>query len=203
MKSVVLFVSLIIPSLCNAATLSGNNGVEILAVDGQKIKSAFFSSKAPELSQGDHQIVVRYANSFRESDIVESKPHIFTVNIQGDTEITVKNIHNQSQAENAIRKGLTWIVEQNGQTQKISGSDPLSGEGYLPYRDIEKLISAYNQEKGIAVASSAVAATSGKSDNASHNISQASSAQLIQLYNSASKEERKTFRIWLLEQDMK
>lgn len=201
MKSLVLCVSLIMPPLCNAATLTADNGVQILALDGQKVESSFFSSKAPEVAQGDHQVVVRYSNSFRESDIVESKPHIFTLNITGDTLITLKEMRNQSQAENALRKGLTWIVEDNGQTQEIVGSDTLSGEGYLPYRDIEKLISAYNQEKGISIASSAVPAVTA--ENISNNTNQTSAGQLMKLYHSASKEEKKAFRIWLLEQDLK
>ncbi|MFT6985818.1 MAG: hypothetical protein ACJAT7_001638 [Psychromonas sp.] len=192
MKYLILFVSLILPSLCNAAILTGVNGVEILAVDGQKIESTFFTSKAPEVSPGDHQVVVRYANSFGKSEIMESKPHIFTVNIEGNSEITVENINSQSQAEHAIRKGFTWIVKyNNGQTKKIIASDTLSGEGYLPYRDIEKLIDTYNQEQGISMASSTVTAGQGRAE------------KLIELYNLASKEERKAFRIWLLEQDLK
>jgi len=192
--------------LCNAATLTGDNGVQILAVDGQKVEGGFFSSKTPEVSQGNHQVVVRYSKSFRESDIVESKPHIFTLNITGDTLITLKEMRNQSQAENALRKGLTWIVKDNGQTQEIVGSDTLSGEGYLPYRDIEKLISAYNQEKGISIASAAipiVAAANVNSENVSDNTNQTTTGQLMKLYHSASKEEKKGFRIWLLEQDLK
>lgn len=191
MKFLILFVSLILPPLCNAAILTGDNGVEILALDGQKIKSSFFTSKAVEVSEGDHQVVVRFANSFGKSEILESKPNIFTLNIQGDTEITVENINNESQAEHAIRKGFTWIVNNSEQTQKIVASDTLLGEGYLPYKNIEKLITAYNQEQGISMRSSTVAAGQGSSE------------QLICLYNSASKEERKAFRIWLLEKDLK
>lgn len=209
MKASVVLLSLMMIPFSHAATLKGDNGVEILAIDGKEVESGFFASKGPELSEGDHQVVVRYSNNFKKGETVESKPHLFNIDIKGDTEISIRNFHNQHQAEKEIKQGVTWIVTNNEQTLEIAGSDTLSGKGYLPYSDIEKLITDYNQEHGISlnsVATVPVTTTSvmtAGSNLTTSNVSQAKTEQLIQIYNSATKEERKAFRIWLLEQDMK
>ncbi|WP_019614367.1 DUF2057 domain-containing protein [Psychromonas ossibalaenae] len=207
MKGLVLLLSLIMVPFSQANSLIGGKGVEILAVDGQKIKSNFFTSADAQLTEGSHQVVVKYVNSFRNKELIHSKPYIFDIEVIGETEIAVKNFNTQSQAENEMRKGLTWIVSNEQETKKIAGSDTLHGEGYLPYSDIEKLITAYNNEQGItlanAPATAAVTTTPATAGEPNNNLNQAKSEQLMQLYNSASKEERKAFRIWLLEQEMK
>ncbi|WP_028865494.1 DUF2057 family protein [Psychromonas aquimarina] len=206
MKGLVLILTLIIAPFTQANNLIAGKAVEILAVDGQKIKGGFFSSADAQLTEGSHQVVVKYVNSFRNKELIHSKPYIFDIDVIGETEIAVKNFNTQSQAESEMRKGLTWIVSNEQETTKIVGSDILTGQGYLPYSDIEKLITAYNKEQGITLANAPVAVTTAATaaaDKPNNNLNLAKSEQLMQLYNSASKEERKAFRIWLLEQEMK
>lgn len=202
MKISAALLSLLIIPLGHAATLSGNNGVEILAVDAQKIKQNFFGSEPINLADGKHQIVVKYANNFKNGETVESKPHIFDLDIAGDTEISIKRFPNQYLAEKEIKKGLTWIINNAGKTTKIEKSTILQAEGYFPYRDIEKLIAAYNKKNGIDQPASATEmplSTTAKTVTAT---TAASAEQLKQIYQAATKEQRKAFRLWLLEQDM-
>lgn len=196
MKPVVLFLLLLIFPLTHAATLRGVNGVEILAVDGQKISANVLNNKPTEHPEGNHQIVVKYKKNVNNKGLVQSKPHIFNVDIIGDTAISVRNFNDTLQAENQIKQGITWIVTNSKETRNIIGSDSLSGTGFMPYRDIEKLIKDYNQSNGIYL-------TSAEGHMINNEPGQDKTQQLIKLYQSASKEQRKNFRIWLLEQDIK
>lgn len=105
MKMSAVFFSLMMIPLSHAASLKGDNGVEILAVDAQKIKQSFFGGKPVNITDGKHQIVVKYANNFKNGDTVESKPHIFDLDIHGDTEISIKHFSNQNLAEKEIKQG--------------------------------------------------------------------------------------------------
>ena len=201
MKGLVLLLSLVVLPFTHAATLTGNNGVQIVAIDGSKHKSAFLNKKIADLSEGKHQVVVEWEDSFKSNGLVSSKPHIFDIEITGDTVISVKNFNTQSQAEQAIRKGLTWIINDPQTTYEIVGSDTLSGEGLFPYGDIEKLIVEYNQQQGISLAP--VATSSVLVSSTSLDLISATQQQLIDVYNSATKDQQKAFRIWLIEQDMK
>ena len=197
MRFFILLLSLLSISFAQATTLTASKGVRILAVDGKTVEGGFLSKEDPNLSNGTHQIVVRYINSFRNGDTVESKPHIFDLNISDDTQITVQKFNNQYQAEKAIRKGLVWLIVTKSGTQKIAESDTLTGKGFMPYSDIEKLITDYNQQNGIKIASTATVLT------ANETTGENKTEQLIELYNAANQAERKAFRLWLLEQDMK
>jgi uncharacterized protein YccT (UPF0319 family) len=194
-----------------AATLIGEHGVEIVAIDGEEVESGFFGSEDSQLSDGNHQIVVKYAKNFRKDERVESRPYIFDLNIKGDTKISVDNINSQNQAERAIRDGLVWIVKNDGPIQTIEDSAQLTDDGYFPYRNIKKLITAYNQENDITLTSvtttrqaEEIKATGQPKKHKMKTMGeQSKTQQLVETYKAATKSERKAFRIWLLEQDMK
>lgn len=187
-----------------ALTLAGSNGVEILAIDGKVVKSSFFTQQAPQLTKGNHQIVIRYSNQFNQDQLLESRPHIFTLDLQQDTEISVQSMNTQRQAEKRIKSGLIWQIITTDNQYEIKESDILQGKGFMPYSDIEALVSSYNKENSIItsavkvdsaeVKSSVPIAVEAVNDNKS---------PLITLYQQASQSEKKAFRLWLLEQDMK
>ena len=181
-----------------ALELKGVNGVEILAINGKEVQSSFFSKNKNELQAGEHQIVVRYTAQFNNDELIESRPAIFTIDLQQDTKISVEQINNQRQAEKKIKAGLKWQVVTDDKEYQVKNSDTLEGKGFMPYSDIEKLIVAYNLDNNITTAeitetTAKVAATS----------TAAQENNLISLYQQSSKEQKKAFRLWLLEQDMK
>lgn len=230
----ILLSSLIFTPFTQASTLSVATSVKLLALDGKRVDSSFFRNDDPSLSHGTHQIVVRYINNFRNGDTIESKPYIFDLTVVDDAEISVKKFHNQYQAEKAIKEGLVWQITTDAGTQEISNADTLTGTGFMPYSDIEKLIAEYNKQKGIkiaptatltapketvtasatttastatsaiaeteAVATTAVATTTVLAVNETADTNKTD--QLIEIYNSATKAERKAFRLWLIEADM-
>lgn len=197
MKKIILLLSLLAIPFSNAAQLTGTSNVEILAVDGKKIEGNAFTRKDIIVKDGKHQIVLQYSGTFKKSKgSIESKPHIFTVDIKGDTRFSTKKFSRATQAERAIKAGLVWEITSNDKTIEVADTDSLNGSGFMPYRDIEKLIADYNQENGIAgsdIPAIVAAPKNGK----------ATKADLIKLYNLASKKERKAFRVWLIEADMK
>jgi uncharacterized protein YccT (UPF0319 family) len=179
-----------------ALDLEGINGVEIIAIDGKKVKTNFFSEGQMDLKPGEHQIVVSYSVHFNNKRLTESKPAIFTVDLQQDTKISVDKFSSHYQATKQMEKGLTWQVISNGKQYQVNNSDTLYGEGFMPYGDMEKLIEKYNQQHNIALVKPKAAANTG-------NIADLQQNSLSSLYQQASKEDKKAFRLWLLEQDMK
>ncbi|PKG40995.1 DUF2057 family protein [Psychromonas sp. Urea-02u-13] len=199
--SAVLLTLAMIPS-SYALELEGVNGVEILAINGKEVKNSFFSQKSNKLKAGEHQIVVRYSTQFNNDDIIESRPAIFSIDLQQDTKISVQQMNTQRQAEKQIKAGLTWQISSEDNQYKIDDSTTLEGKGFMPYSDIEALIVAYNQENNIALATSGTVAVAVAAATAT-TVASTQKGTLQSLYQQASKEEKKAFRLWLVEQDMK
>ena len=204
MRFLVLFLSLVLIPISHAATLKGVNGVELLAIDGQKISSGMLNSKDLNVTNGEHQVVVQFAKRINQQNMVYSRPTVFSINVVGDTEIKVRNFRDVNQAESTVRKGLVWVVNNDKETIKVTDGDELFEEGFQIKPDIEKLIAKYNQTNGITepvlVGANEVQIEKNtfKGENM-HNKTQ----QLITIYQKSSLEEKKAFRMWLLEQDIK
>ena len=206
MKILTLILSFILMPIAYAGTLSSNNGIEILAVNGEKISSNMFNGKSIDLSDGKHQVVVQYSGNFKKSrGSIESKVHVFFVNMHGDTVISTTKFKRKRQVENAIRNGFVFIVKSNSETIEMKNSDVIKGEGFMPYSKIESLVAKYNatHNTGIAPAVGLVISTSNVAMTKAPHTGATTSADLIKAYNSADKAQRKAFRVWLLEQDMK
>ncbi|ABM03578.1 conserved hypothetical protein [Psychromonas ingrahamii 37] len=204
MRFLVVLITFCVMSSSYAATLTAERNVEILAVDGQKYSNQILDTSDFTLPKGQHQIVVRYSNSFPKDGMLTSKPYIFNIQADNNTTIAAVEIFNSyEQAKKALETGITWRVTNQNNSVMIKDADILSGEGFLPYHDIEKLIAKYNKDEGIISSSTAdnLAITAqGESSDYSNS---APIEQLIKVYNSASKADKKAFRIWLIEQDMK
>lgn len=200
--SAVLLTLAMIPS-SYALELEGVNGVEILAINGKEVKNSFFSQKSNKLKAGEHQIVVRYSTQFNNDDIIESRPAIFSIDLQQDTKISVQQMNTQRQAEKQIKAGLTWQISSEDNQYKIDDSTTLEGKGFMPYSDIEALIVAYNQEHNIALATSGTVTATTLTAATATTVASTQKGTLQSLYQQASKEEKKAFRLWLVEQDMK
>jgi uncharacterized protein YccT (UPF0319 family) len=202
MKKIFTILALIFMHNSYALELQGANGVEILAIDGKKLSSSLFKrDEVPNITPGEHQIVVRFSNTYYNDQLVQSRPAIFNIDLQQDTKISVSGMTTDAKAERAIRKGIVWEVISEDNQYSIKDSDILRDNGFMPYRDIEAVIEKYNQKnnisKPVAVASVAEVDTKISATTAE------ASVPLITLYQQASREEKKAFRLWLLEQDMK
>ncbi|MGB5445561.1 MAG: DUF2057 domain-containing protein [Psychromonas sp.] len=205
MRFLILVLSFMLIPISHAAMLKGVNGVELLAIDGQKLKTGgMFSDKNYNLADGKHQVVVKYTKRLNEQNMVYSRPTIFSINVVGDTEIKVRDFANVNQAESAIRNGLTWIVKNSKKTINVTDADELFEEGFQIKPDLEKLIFEYNQKNNL-VPSAAIAKSMSDipSSPAKNSKVDNKTQQLITIYRASSLEEKKAFRMWLLEQDIK
>lgn len=207
MKTLTLILAFIFMPLAYAGTLSSNNGVEILAVNGSKLSSSLFGSKSIDLENGKHQVAVQYSGNFDDSKgSINSKVHIFFIDMQGDTVISTTKFKRSTQVENAIRDGLVFKIISDDKTIEVKDSDVIKGEGFMPYSKIEELVAKYNatHNTGVAPAAAlAITTTSSIAMTKASDTGKTTTDDLIKLYNSASKADRKAFRVWLIEQDMK
>lgn len=202
MKILILILSFILIPVTYAGTLSSSNGVEILTVNGVKPSNSMLK----ELTDGKHQVVVQYSGIFKKGKgSISSKVHVFFINMHGDTVISTTKFKRERQAKNAIRSGLVFSVKSDAETIEVKNSDIIKGEGFMPYSKIETLVAKYNaiHKTGIAPAEGLVISTPQTAMTKAPHTGVTTSDDLIKFYNSADKAQRKAFRIWLLEQDMK
>jgi len=229
MKKVTTILALLLAQNSYALQLEGMNGVEILAINGTKVESSLFSNQAaPEVDAGYHQVVLRYSKEFDEENrTAESSPVIFNIDLQQDTVISVANYNTLNKAENAIDKGLVWQAKSAGNQYVITDAVTLKDSGFLPFRDIEAVIAAYNKKNNITIATpiknaetivgtttpqpsvvgitaTTAAVTAASATKASDlKTDQCTGLDQIALYQQSTPAQKKAFRLWLLEQDLK
>jgi len=219
MKKITTILALMLVQNSYALQLEGVNGVEIMAINGEKLTSSFLGSKSKsELAEGTHQVVVRYSANFDNEDLVTSRPTIFTLDLQQDTQISAFDVKSKYKAERAVRKGMTWeITGADNSSYKISNADILRGEGFMPYSDIEGLIATYNKEHNIiiaraveekaaavpSVAPTIIGASSVVETASATTATPAAARDLATLYQQSTAAQKKAFRLWLVEQDLK
>jgi len=222
MKKVTTILALLLAQNSYALQLEGSDDIEILAINGTKVESALFSSdQAPEIDAGYHQVVLRYSKDFDEENrTAQSSPVIFNIDLQQDTLISVANYNTLNKAENAIDKGLVWHAKSADNQYEITDAVTLKDSGFLPFRDIEAVIATYNKQNNITIAEPikstgmVVGATAQPATVVGLTASTAAAQTTLQtdpctgldqiaLYQQSTPAQKKAFRLWLLEQDLK
>tara|TARA_R110001583_G_scaffold112917_6_gene263130 strand:+ start:7195 stop:7827 length:633 start_codon:yes stop_codon:yes gene_type:complete len=210
MKKIFTLVALMLVQHSYALELKGIDGVEILAINGKKIDSSMFSDDTkPNLEPGKNQIVVRYAKEFYVGQELRSRPSIFTIDIQQDTQISVDNFRTENKAQRAVNNGLDWHITSKDNKYTVTDSHVLIDNGFFPYNDIEEVVWRYNQKNNIsteAIASTEKAEISNTATNKNSINSRNSGSDqytIQEFYKKLSNEDKKAFRMWLIEQEMK
>tara|TARA_R110001583_G_scaffold112917_4_gene263114 strand:+ start:568 stop:1203 length:636 start_codon:yes stop_codon:yes gene_type:complete len=193
-----------------AFNLESTMGVEILAIDGREVDNRLLvKEEVNDLDAGKHQIVVRYSTKFHDESLLDSRPAVLSIDIQQDTTISVEKFRSHREAKKLIKENVTWKIISKDKEYLIDDADYLRGKGFMPYGNIEALILDYNQENNIVAMVPKTAAPVALSPSNTVNIPAAGNLEntqgnpLISLYQQASMEQKKAFRFWLLEQDMK
>jgi len=228
MKKMTAMLALLLVQNSYALELKGVEGVEILAINGEKVVNTVFSDqKKPNIEAGVHQIVIRYEKYFDdENRTALSRPVIFNIDLQQDITISAGYYNTLSKAERAINEGLTWTISDAKQQYTVNDATILKSSGFLPYSDIEGLIETYNKNNNIIIASSAkalsatppsqptivgttaaiqesTAIVTNQAAATSMTIENCSGMDQIALYQQSTLAQKKAFRLWLLEQDLK
>jgi len=184
MKALGLFLILTASPFVHSGEIVVNNRVNILAVDGVKINDSFFNENKFEVKDGTHQIVVRFNYKFKNKDRLESRPYIFDLDVKGKTSIKTDKYTTHAQTEKNMKQGLTWYVKNETKQYVIKDAAQLKGQGFMPYRDIEKLVRHYNQENGFI--------SDDSQDGSDKNY-------LIEQYKAATPEQKQQFKAWFIQ----
>lgn len=216
MKKIVFALLLSVPFSLQAAQLVPEKGVKILFVNGQEVESRISVS---EILPGFNQIVLRMDTKVSKNDLYTSKPYIVSLDVTGDV-VTINHpvARSVQEAERAFRAdNPKWLVEQDGTALGYTQEVLQGREGFMPYAKMDQLIAEQNKRNGIyfengqlvdkpvAVKAAATTAVVESSNvTAESNVELVATDNVNQLkawYLKSSKEERKTFRKWMIDQE--
>lgn len=208
----------------SAATLIPAKGLSVLYVNGQEAESKIGSQQIPK---GDVQLVVKMDKKLgrgNSAKVFTSKPYVLSFTVNGE-EIKIDNppARSHQEAVNAFKSEQpAWELVQDGSALEYTQETLPSKGGLFPYLAMDKLVAEYNQSKGVYFESGqlldkpveaqviAVSATSAvvasvptdvKSPAAKPAVNTTNLDQLKAWYLKSSKEERKEFRRWMIDQE--
>ena len=189
MKIPALLLTIAIAPFAHSGEIITNKSIEVLAINGTEVTSSIFSTQKLEVEDGKQQLVIKYINTFNKSDLVESRPYIVEVEIKGKTTLSTDKINSKAVALNKIKKGLSWNVSNDDGQYTIEGAEQLIGKGFMPYSDIENLVENYNKKHN-----SKRLTVKNRNEQSTENL-------IIEQYKLASKEQKKEFKIWLIDNE--
>lgn len=214
----------LVTGFSSAATIiTPAKGVHILAVNGVLTDDKRSSAEAPN---GTMQVVARYnekLGSGSSARVYDSQPFIFLFDaVDTEVKITAPKVYSYDQAVRVFKKNPEWTVTSERSSIEFT-QDEFNSEGkLLPFVNIENAIQEHNKNKGIyfdngklidkpveaqviaaATTTAAVTSTSSKVEKTATAKPVASSNvdQLKAWYLKSSKEERKAFRRWMIDQE--
>lgn len=211
----LLFTLAILGTTCvQAAQLTTDYTIDVLAINGklvsneQKIDDTHF-----QLPDGDVQLVIQADGLFKDgknSEYFSSKPYVTTFDASKNAVLEMP-VHTKklNQVENAFSKNKTpqWrLHDEDGNTISYTTELLPGKKGFLPYGDLEAVIATYNSQHGIIFegdnAKDLEELTVNVDDKGKVSVNGDNLTQLKLWYTKASKEEKKAFRHWMLDQDM-
>ncbi|WP_114766253.1 DUF2057 domain-containing protein [Vibrio rhodolitus] len=222
LKKITALAAAIIALPLHAAELSAQKGISILLVNGQAAEEKLGTN---QVSDGVIQAVVKVDGKLghgASAEIFESKPYVLTFEATGD-EVKIKfpSLNSVAEARNAFDKAQPdWQVFVDGKEITVEQQMLKGKKGFMPYAGMEKLVAEHNKQRGIyfnngelvdapvaaevaPVATSAVvtANAAAKTSVETPKVAAKNVEQLKAWYLKASKEERKEFRRWMIDQE--
>ncbi|MGF1748848.1 DUF2057 family protein [Vibrio cionasavignyae] len=230
-NSMVVLATLGLAFSVNAATLVPMKGVSVYFINGQEAENRIGKNELEQGENQVVVRMDKKLGKGSSSNVYTSAPYVLTVNVTGDeVKINHPVARSEQEAKVAFRGDAPqWRVTQDGyalayEQEKLKGKD-----GFMPYMQMDELIAAHNAERGItftsgemvvaksaaptataAVATAAVTTTAAAAPRVSASTAskeavapQASDnvGQLQAWYLKASKQERKEFRKWMIDQE--
>ncbi|EXI62936.1 hypothetical protein MHD_01985 [Mannheimia granulomatis] len=192
-KMAAALSALLISSMSVAGTLSSSHFVDILAFDGQRVKSG---TKSVQISENKtHQVVVEVAGTV-EGDFFNSDQIILT--FQGSAENAVLEAPRLNSKLDLRKFNENQTVSIKTDSGKVIShkQDFLKGEGFLASTRVEENLSKYNLGKhpaSVEKFANAPFEAKGQMVVDTKNISE---EQLQVLFQKADKETQKRFLDW-------
>ncbi|CZF77432.1 hypothetical protein GMA8713_00167 [Grimontia marina] len=197
-------------SLANAVTIEIGTDIQTYVLNGKEADAG--SGDKIRLKDGDNQIVVRYKSILKDGSrtkLFESKPYVFQfTNTAKNLSLSVERFRKYIKAEKAFEKGnVEWSIEDTNGKDIPFQLDELPGNpGFLPYDDLPKALATYNKKNGIYFEGQEIKDLNEEvvvavSETGKVELTGDALAQLKLWYTKASKEERKAFRKWVIDQE--
>lgn len=179
-------------ALLQAGSLHVDKAIELLAVDGEVLKS--INTTPRDLKSGDHQVVFRYKNRLRGGSAeaeFKTLPYLMTFSTLASDEVQIlaPDLFTKSQAELYFKNRNVWRVQLNGGVIKTLSYVPLS-EQDVPKEAIQKLLDQYNEAQGNEFVRTEL------EDVKNNDLLK--SIQL--LYLQANEDQRKAIKDWIIRQ---
>lgn len=210
-----LFILLLASSAVSAANVTPKNGVELLFVNGTKVED---KRKSFDVDNGPLQLVVKYSKKLKDSGkdrVYDSNVYVLDINDANDDIIVgVQDLFSYGQATAFFKSKPKWkLVNSAGNKVDYSQEILDKGEGIFPYYDMPKLVREHNEKRGLVVGSGAALAATAQDANATVvEVAETGEKMVVQLdtsnldqlkawYLKSSKEDRKEFRRWMIDQE--
>ncbi|MGX9415797.1 YccT family protein [Vibrio sp. WJH972] len=205
-RFLVLGISLLSSLVVEAATLTVDSTIELMAIDGKKItKSELVKGTLSDISAGEHQLVYRFRASLRDGSmnrLYSTTPNVSFIQFNADDQLSIvlPRLRSYSQANAYFKRDPLWtLVNQKGDEYQLE-YDALPGQGFMPYADIEKPLAAYNLAQGNQYAQDgATKVVTDEVMQGGNDLSLLNTFKL--LYNNATEEQRDQIKQWLAEQE--
>ena len=218
-KQLIVLATAMLALPLSAAELSAQKGISILLVNGQTAEEKLGSNSVEE---GFTQAIVKLDSKLghgASAEIFESKPYVINFDGQGsEFEVKLPRFNSAAEARNAFEKpNPGWQVLVDGRQVEVEQQMLPGKKGFMPYAGMENLVAEHNKQNGIyfkngqlidkPVAVEAAAATTVATVGASEKVAPVTTQatknveQLKAWYLQASKQERKEFRRWMIDQE--
>nr|WP_198597050.1 DUF2057 domain-containing protein [Vibrio splendidus] len=202
----------------SAATLTPQNGVSILFINGQQAENKISEN---HINEGFNQVLVRFDKKFGNSGVYSSAPYILSFNVTGD-EVKIKSPKSRSyiEAEKVFESGNpSWNVVQDEVAIKYQQNVIERKPGFAPFGGLDSRLVEYNESNAIyfkdgvlldkpadavvlvPVATGMVVENEAKAQTKTAPTEAQNVEQLKAWYLKASKKERKEFRKWMIDQE--
>ncbi|PTP27590.1 DUF2057 domain-containing protein [Vibrio splendidus] len=202
----------------SAATLTPQNGVSILFINGQQAENKISEN---HINEGFNQVLVRFDKKFGNSGVYSSAPYILSFNVTGD-EVKIKSPKARSyiEAEKVFESGNpSWNVVQDEVAIKYQQNVIERKPGFAPFGGLDSRLVEYNESNAIyfkdgvlldkpadavvlvPVATGMVVEKEAKTQTKTAPTEAQNVEQLKAWYLKASKKERKEFRKWMIDQE--
>ena len=179
-------------SLTLAGSLDVDKAIELLAVDGQVLKS--LNTTPRDLKSGDHQVVFRYKSRLRDGNAemeFKTLPYLMTFSTLANDEVQIlaPDLFTKSQAELYFSNPNVWRVQFNNGVIKTLNYQPLSEE-QVPKEAIQSLLDQYNEAQ--------------ENEFVRKPIEEPAKNELLRsiqlLYLQANEEQRQAIKEWVIKQ---
>ncbi|MDC5822531.1 DUF2057 family protein [Vibrio europaeus] len=221
---VILLGFLSIPAF--ALELIPAKGVSVLYINGVETESKIKPSK---IESGLNQVVIRMDKNMStgsSANVFTSKPYVLSFEAQNGAEITLEHpiARSKMEAERVFENSNPeWILKQGDRALNYSQELLAGKSGFFPYINMDELLVEHNAQRGIyfnngqlidkpveaqaiAVAATTTAAATSNSSKVektspAKQVATSNVEQLKAWYLKSSKEERKAFRRWMIDQE--